>query len=273
MQLPQPATSLRGEQREAVAKLNRPRAFTLVELLIVIGIIALLVAILLPALSAAREQAKTVQCASNLRQVHMALTMYSYDNNGLIPPVAATIAKPPPLTGNVNPYWTNFLSPVLQINNWVSVKNYLGSAAMLTCPTQQPGLAAPQLLRGSYGLNSRMYTPRQLGPTTYDRPRWFSYDTQNNTYFGLQKTRNPSEIYLLGDTYWANVATSSGQPALTYANADPRHRQNKVNVCFIDGHVSPLAKTGVPAVPGGDAMGTETYISAASVRPWSAYSN
>src|SRR4051794_33471180 len=58
------------------------RAFTLVELLIVIAIIALLIAILLPALANARRQARTVACASNLRQLDLALRMYLEANEG-----------------------------------------------------------------------------------------------------------------------------------------------------------------------------------------------
>jgi prepilin-type N-terminal cleavage/methylation domain-containing protein/prepilin-type processing-associated H-X9-DG protein len=65
--------------------MNERRGFTLIELLVVIAVIAILMAILMPALRAAREQGKRSVCLSNLKQLNLAWIMYSDDNNGKIP--------------------------------------------------------------------------------------------------------------------------------------------------------------------------------------------
>jgi prepilin-type N-terminal cleavage/methylation domain-containing protein/prepilin-type processing-associated H-X9-DG protein len=97
-----------GRPCDNLPSFKKPRfAFTLVELLVVVGIIAVLVAILLPSLGRARESAKTTKCASNLRQIGMAILMYANDNRGyLLPSQVDTGGTTYP--GGI--FWSNQLS-------------------------------------------------------------------------------------------------------------------------------------------------------------------
>jgi prepilin-type N-terminal cleavage/methylation domain-containing protein/prepilin-type processing-associated H-X9-DG protein len=115
--------TLRGDdfQNSHHIALNNRRAFTLVELLVVIGIIAVLIGILLPSLNKARRQAFTAQCQSNMRQIAMALINYINDNQGnLIPD---TISKDAPF----NDGW--FWAGELLNQHYISAPNIYANGA------------------------------------------------------------------------------------------------------------------------------------------------
>lgn len=95
--------------------------FTLVELLVVIGIIALLIAILLPALSRAREAGNKLKCASNLRQIGLALNMYVNEYKGRYPN-RRTISPEFP-SGHDRLSWRTLIHP------------YMKNTEVLICPT------------------------------------------------------------------------------------------------------------------------------------------
>jgi prepilin-type N-terminal cleavage/methylation domain-containing protein/prepilin-type processing-associated H-X9-DG protein len=119
------------------------RAFTLVELLVVIGIIAVLIAILLPALGKARQQAQAAQCASNMRQIALGMLSYINDNKGTIPPCTITDAW-----NNVGWFWATELvgqkyirspwaeitgDPMASANPTVAIPR--GSGNVFLCPS------------------------------------------------------------------------------------------------------------------------------------------
>jgi prepilin-type N-terminal cleavage/methylation domain-containing protein len=112
-----------------MARRTSNRAFTLIELLVVVAIIALLISILLPALSKAKENGRRAVCLSNLHHLGQAFQQYLHDYNDILP----AAAEMPSLT-SVDPASDDYFPPITDF-----LKPYAKNLELFRCPSDMPG--------------------------------------------------------------------------------------------------------------------------------------
>jgi prepilin-type N-terminal cleavage/methylation domain-containing protein/prepilin-type processing-associated H-X9-DG protein len=186
---------------------TRQRAFTLIELLVVIAIISILASMLLPTLGRAKEKGNTIACASNLRQIGLAMMMYGEDNNERLPTAHDGVI---PFTNAAPIPWT------------VPLRDYYKNTKVLRCRSM-----------------SLKYRQSEVNYFMGSRAAFVENDFQ--PFPVIMRNIYVTSLYILSGDANYNADPNDADPDdnredLLFANSSPVHN-GRVNILFADWHV------------------------------------
>lgn len=255
---------------------GRP-AFTLVELLAVIGVIALLVALLLPALAAARSSARAVQCSSNLRQIGITCLQYADQWRGRLPNNSysmrddpAAMSPPPPpgtpgaakaaLTGEGSTSNYQWLDAVAAANGWSGRRTiaarfaageqdvFRGATSYLWCPDVDQTARDPGVFATSYGMGRRIALHFQVKVAPASPVATLENFSYVNYFAYSRAARKPDLVFLTEYNFRNdssgpyNIDNKALGNVVNYETIAirPSVRHGGLNYLFFDGHVERL---------------------------------
>jgi prepilin-type N-terminal cleavage/methylation domain-containing protein/prepilin-type processing-associated H-X9-DG protein len=217
---------------------NRTPGFTLIELLVVIAIIAILAALLLPALSRAKVSAQRTSCLNKLRQWGLAQTMYSEDNSDYLPREAETSGSSLMNWAQIvatdgGDVWYNALPRFLKLRgaaDYLTDKpGFYSRNSLLHCPTARlpQNAVLDSFVYFSLGMNSKliMGSTARIKTTTIRQP--------SSTVVFLDSRCSTNEVKV--DS--AQTDSGLGQPS-SFANRFAARHGSSGNLAFMDGHAT-----------------------------------
>lgn len=199
-------------------------ALSLVELIVVLGVIAVLAAILVPVTGRITNRTKEMTCLNNLRSIGAANVTYANDHQGTV--IVGS-------NGDPN-YWWLQIRPYLGVNFDFSNYDLENFLKTLVCPADS-SRGGTGTAWGTYPLQQRSYAINRVSAP------WRS-DLGRNEPVRIQSVPAPSRMAYCGDYDWHLIGTDWIDPAPARIDLVPRHRhEGRANFVFLDGHTESIS--------------------------------